>query len=869
MNRVSVYIVVTALVAGLLFQSCGTRESFQTTQSMKLDSGWKFKMIDEEEWLPAQVPGTVHTDLLANDKIPQPFYRDNEKSLQWIDKKDWLYHCSFKVDTTLEQYTQAILNLKGLDTYAEVSLNGKVILSADNMFRSWNVDVSEIIKAGENELEILFKSPVEAGLNKLEIQGYGLPAANDQSENGELGDKKVSVFTRKAPYHYGWDWGPRFVTSGIWREVELLFVNHLRIENVYYKQNNILPKEASIDAVVNLDVIVDGDYTISVTSPDEKITYASTNLYLAKGANSVTLPFQIANPELWWPNGMGEQNLYSFRAKVANSSFIVDTLTTRAGLRSVRLVREPDSLGKSFYFEINGKPVFAKGANYIPNDNFLPRVTKEKYEHIISSAAEANMNMIRVWGGGIYENDIFYELCDRYGLMVWQDFMFACSMYPGNDEFLHSVYAEATENIIRLRNHPSIVMWCGNNEILTGWCPGGECGWGWKQRYTPEQREILWHGYDTLFHKILPDLVATYDGTREFWPSSPQADWGEKEGIETHSGDLHYWGVWHGQEPFSEFYNHVGRFMSEYGFQSFPGFQTVRKFTLPHDWDTESEVMKAHQRSGLGNARILEYMDQLYPVPEGFQEVLYLSQIQQAEGIKQAIHAHRAKKPYCMGTMFWQLNDCWPAASWSAIDYYGTLKALHYYAKRAYAPVIFSFIPGEDELVISVCSDLDATKISKVKLRVRNFEGEILKEWSHSPLIENDKVNYIDTIRLNDFTERFDPSEVYLQASLQMDENLPVEDIYFFTIPKNLSLSIADPEVDIKIAHDELTLTLRSDVLIRNLFVACDKQDIHFTDNYFDLLPNKEYTISAALEDGFIPEKKDLKFYSLNNLLHP
>ncbi len=857
--------MIAAMLSAIM--SCAPEEHYQTTQHMVLNTGWEFRKATDREWMPATVPGTVHTDLLANDKIPQPFYRDNEKSLQWIDKEDWEYRCTFQIDSILDEYSSILMQFNGLDTYTEIALNGTPILETDNMFRTWIADITGPAVAGENILTIHFKSPVGIGLQKLEENGYPLPAVNDQSENGDLGDKKISVFTRKAPYHYGWDWGPRFVTSGIWRDIELKFVNHLRIENTYFKQNNILPEEATIDAVVNMDVIADGDYTIRITSPDQETTYAGTTIYLEKGSNSVTLPFTIANPELWWPNGMGEAHRYSFKTIVSNSNFVVDTVTQKIGLRSVRLVRDPDSLGKSFYFEINGKPVFAKGANYIPNDNFLPRVSPEKYEHIVRSAAESNMNMLRVWGGGIYENEIFYELCDRYGLMVWQDFMFACSMYPGDDAFLESVSAEAVDNIIRLRNHACIVLWCGNNEIHAAWCKDGmDCGWGWKQRYTDDQRQTIWNTYDTIFHHILPDIVQVYDGLRPYWPSSPQADWGETASYSSTSGDIHYWGVWHGQQPFTEYYKVVGRFMSEYGFQSFPDMNSIRKFTLPHDWHHESEVMKAHQRSGLGNTRIVEYMEELYPVPENFDDLLYVGQVLQAEGIKQAIHAHRAKKPYCMGTLYWQLNDCWPAASWSSIDYYGSWKALQYYARRAYEPVIFAFIPEDDRMIISVCSDASGDFDAQVEYRILDFTGKVLENKTFSLRVYKDRATHADTLALGELKAKYDSRNIYLTARLLRGEEVVTKDHYYFESPKNLRLPVAPVKKEVRVRGDELIVTLQSTKLVRDVYLYVPGEDVHFSDNYFDLEPGIPVTVRCGLPEGKDITGESIRVKSLNTL---
>jgi beta-mannosidase len=517
---------------------------------------------------------------------------------------------------------------------------------------------------------------------------------------------------------------------------------------------------------------------------------------------------------------------------------------------------------------VNGRPVFAKGANYIPNDNFLPRVNIEKYEEIVGSAAKANMNMLRVWGGGIYENDIFYDLCDKYGILVWQDFMFACSMYPGDDAFLENVYREAVDNVIRLRNHASIALWCGNNEIDGAWCEGDmNCGWGWKQRYTPEQRKEIWHSYDTLFHKILPDIVQTYDGLRDYWPSSPQADWGEHASYRNTSGDMHYWGVWHGKEPFSEFYKVVARFMSEYGFQSFPDLGSVKRFTLPDDWNIDSEVMMAHQRSGLGNRRIVEYMRELYPVPDEFSDLLYVGQVLQAEGIKQAIHAHRAQKPYCMGTLYWQLNDCWPAASWSGIDYYTSWKALHYYAKRAYAPVILAFIPDEDDVIISICSDDPGSRNAQLYYAIKDFEGNTLYEQVLGSKINADKAVIAARLPKEEIFDNYNTREIYLEASLLDGEEILARDIYFFQAAKDLHLPLVEIQTEISEKKGYYEVNLSSNKLARNVYLSMDSCDVNFSDNYFDLLPGETKTVSCKSVNSGKELSSDLQIKVLNDLL--
>ncbi len=858
-------IILTLFV---LNNSCKTPSEYNINKCMELKENWSFQMRGDNEWLPAEVPGCVHTDLLKNDRIPQPFYRNNEKQLQWIDKNDWIYRCTFRLDSLQLEHNKILLDLKGLDTYTKIFLNNQLVLETENMFRNYQKNVSHYLVTGDNLLEIEFISPVTEGLRKLEAQGYGLPAVNDLSEIGGLDEKKVSVFTRKAPYHFGWDWGPRFVTSGIWRPIELIFIDNARINDIFYRQSLVNNEEAIIDAIFEIDAIVAGKYKIDIYQGEEENAIATTSVNLENGINSITIPFSIAQPELWWPNGLGQQHRYNFKAQLSIENVIIDTVARQIGLRSIELIREPDSLGKSFYFRVNGKNVFAKGANYIPNDNFLNRVTTEKYENIIQSAVESNMNMLRVWGGGIYENDIFYELCDRYGILIWQDFMFACSMYPGDDAFLENVKQEAIDNIKRLRNFASIALWCGNNEIDVAWCEGDmNCGWSWKQHYTPKQREIIWHSYDTLFKKILPDIIETYDHTRAYWPSSPQADWNIHATYTTTMGDMHYWGVWHGNEPFSNYYKHIGRFMSEYGFQSLPDMQSIKKFTLPYDWDFESEVLLAHQRSSYGNSRIIDYMKKLYPIPDDFSQLLYVGQIMQAEAIKSAILAHRANKPYCMGTLYWQLNDCWPGASWSSMDYYMSWKALQYFAKKAYAPVAISFFPDGDTVRVYINSDLNSNKQIQVSLAIKDFSGKVLSEEIINTTMKYDRAVEIIKMDERKIGKSYKIGDIFLQVDLTEGEQILASDCYFFDIPKNLNLPEIHIATKIETKDDKLFIELSSEKLAKNVYLWVENCNSRFSDNYFDLLPGDKKIVTLPLCSQEINEN-ELHILTLNSILN-
>ena len=844
----------------VVLASCGSNDGAKKVIVKEISQGWHFRQHDLPTLYPVKVPGSVHTDLIANRLIDDPYYRLNEKKLQWIDKKDWDYRTVFDLGIAVENREKKELVFEGLDTYARIVLNGKEILKTDNMFRTWAVDVTDIVKPEGNELWVSFESPTKRGLQELKKYGFQLAADNDQSENGEMGADRVSPYVRKAPYHFGWDWGPRLVTSGIWRPVLLRAWSDARIENVNLVTEKLDEKAADLTAKIEVEVLHPGEYEI-------KIEKDGVPFDLVMGANVVSIPIKIQNPELWWPNGSGSQKLYSYKIELLKDHKTIDTLTVVTGLRTVRLVQDPDpeGQGKSFYFEVNGEPVFAKGANYIPNDVFLNRVSPEKYEYIVKSAAEANMNMLRVWGGGVYENDIFYDLCDKYGIMVWQDFMFACAMYPGNDEFLENVRLEAVDNVKRLRNHPSIVLWCGNNEIEAAWGPYDENrGWGWKQRYAPDQREIIWKAYDTLFHKILPGVIAQQDPGRPYWHSSPSAGMGQLASYETNSGDMHYWGVWHGQHPFTDFRKYRARFMSEYGFQSFPEFNSVKKYTQPEDYHIESEVMMAHQRSGIGNLRIKQYMAEDYVIPEDFEQFLYVGQLLQAEAIKLAIESHRADMTYCMGSLYWQINDCWPVASWSGIDYYGKWKALHYFVREAFKPTIVVVSEAADSVRIRVVSDKKETSNLKLEIRVVDFMDSVVFQKVIPPEMTSRDMAF-STFEILKNTNKAD---VVLISELKEGDKVIDRDLHYFVKPKDLKLIDPQVKTDVIEKEDHFEITVSAGSLAKNVFLYADGLEEQFSENFFDVLPGQALVVTIPKNENTILALKSLKtlqlFFTIN-----
>jgi len=809
----------------------------------EISENWLFSQVEKNEWLPAAVPGTVHTDLLANEIIEDPFYRLNEHDVQWIDKVKWEYKTTFIVEKEILQKDRVELDFKGLDTYADILLNGKKILETDNMFREWQIEVKETLMPGENELSIIFRSPITEGIKKYDAQGYEIPVSdNDLAKIGQVeGEKKVSIYTRKAGYHFGWDWGPRLVTSGIWRPVMIRAWDAAKIENLQIVQNSVEEEKATFSAVIEIEAEKKAKAKLSIHN--EQAVLAKDEIQLKKGLQKITVDFEIKNPKLWWTNGLGEQHLYNISAQLDIKGQKVKE-ETRIGIRTLELVREKDDDGTSFYFKLNGHPVFMKGANYIPNDVFLPRVTEENYRTVVESAKNANNNMLRVWGGGVYEEDIFYDLCDENGILVWQDFMFACAMFPGDEAFLENVRHEAIDNVKRLRNHPSIALWCGNNEILAAWK-----GWGWERAERAKNKENadkIWQAYVDIFHKTLPEVVEEYDPQRSYWGSSPSSGPGIPADLV--NGDEHYWGVWWGKEPFETYATHLPRFMSEYGFQSFPDISTVRKFAKPEDYNIFSEVMKSHQRSSIGNGTIEYYMLEQYNKPKDFESFLYVNHVLQAEGIKFGLEGHRRAMPFCMGSLYWQINDCWPVASWSSTDYYQNWKALQYYVKKGFEPVLVSpYIEGQ-KLRVGIVNDRLEKFNAQLILRIIDFNGTVV--WEDASLVEvpaNSSDDYFDKNRW-EFMYGKSRTRLVFTAALVEKGKVISKNIFYFRPFKELKITKPTIDYSISKSTDGFEFEIETDKLAKNIYLQIGDEEGFFSDNYFDLIPGEKAVINLRTE---------------------
>jgi len=806
-------------------------------------------------WIPAEVPGCVHTDLLRAGKIPEPFAGTNEKALQWIEHTDWEYRSTFVADTALVGRDRIELVFQGLDTFAEVSVNGAHVLSADNMFRSWRADIKPHVVAGTNTVVVHFRSPIAVTKPAYDRLGYTLPAVNDQSA------QMVSMFARKAPYHYGWDWGPRFVTSGIWRPAAIEAWDVARLDEVQVYQRALDDARARLEVAAVVTAARAGHARVTVGLPGGA-ALGAVDKVLARGRNEVRLEVVIDKPERWWPNGLGAQKLYTLETSLATGGVTRGRRQTRIGLRTLEVVNRHDAGGKTFTVVVNGAPVFMKGANWIPADSFVTRVTEEKYRFLLQAAATANMNMLRVWGGGIYEDDRFYEICDELGLLVWQDFMFACSMYPGDAPFIENVRQEAIENVRRLRNHPSLALWAGNNEVEAAW---QQWGWAAKFHLGKAVQATIWNDYKRLFHEVLPRVVATEDPGRFYTRSTPSAN---EDGVAPGKmgwGDMHYWGVWHAEAPYEAYAANISRFMSEYGFQSFPTLPSVARYAPPSEWRIDSPVMLSHQRHPRGNALVRTYMERDFRAPKDFGAFLYLSQVLQANVIQFGAEAHRRRMPYNMGSLYWQLDDCWPVASWSSIDYYGTWKALQYAARRFFAPVLVSPVDDNGTLRVYVVSDRRGDLAAHLTLRLVDLDGggerwRFERDVTVRALASEPQFS----AGTRDILKGVDPSHVVLVAELSAGGVSLSRNLFYFR--KTRDLALPSPELAVAVTPHRIGATVKVTArrFARAVWLSTPDGDGEFSDNFFDLLPGESATVEWMPAAGARPGGAE----RLSSMLH-
>ena len=787
-------------------------------QKLSLNGAWSLDVIARDgapvfSGVPATVPGSVYHDLLAAERIPDPFWRDNENEALKLMANDFVYTRAFQVPESLLACDRVLLRCEGLDTLAEIRLNGTPVGSADNMHRTWEFDAKALLKAGENTIAVLLHSPTE-----FIRQAYEADPCEGSSDA-----MRGFPHLRKAACMFGWDWGPRLPDAGIWRDIGLIGLTRARIGGVQIHQ-----RHEGGRVVCRLDTHVarwgGGELHVdaAITAPDGRV-------FTGTGRNC---EIAIEDPQLWWPNGFGEHPLYGVCVALSLDGVELDRWEGRVGLRTLTVKREKDEWGESFCFNVNGVDIFAMGADYIPEDNLLPRVTPERTRRLLEDAAAAHMNTIRVWGGGYYPDDFFFDLCDELGLMVWQDFMFACAAYRLTDAMEENLRAEFTDNIRRLRHHASLALWCGNNE-MEGFIGAG--------LWVTEKRQQA--DYIKLFEYIIPQVLKKEDPDTFYWPSSPSSGGSFDDPQNPDRGDVHYWDVWHGMKPFTDYRNHRFRFVSEFGFQAFPSMATIEGFTLPEDRNVFAYVMEKHQRNASANGKIAEYLSQTYRFPRDLDGFVYASQLLQAQAMQYGVEHWRRHRGRCMGAVVWQLNDCWPVVSWASIDYHGRWKALHYYEKRFFAPVLISC---HEEGVLSQDTNVNAEPFELKKSARLNVSNETTRpftgvaRWSlrrpdASVIAEGAfdvNVSALSAVWLpeQDFSDQDTYGCYYAYELADAAGNAVGGGTVLFCPPKHFRFE--DPKLTARVEGDEIVVS--ASAYARSVEILCGA-DTLLSDNYFDM----------------------------------
>jgi len=786
-------------------------------------SHWRMHECSSDIWHAAAVPGSVYADLMADGTMPDPFYRDNEFAFFDLMKKDWEYVCTFDVSADVLACKHIELVCEGLDTLADVSLNGESIGHADNMHITWEWDVKPLLREGENELRIIFRSPINYCAEKNAL------APGWESSDATPGFRHL----RKAHCMFGWDWGPRLPDAGVLRPIYLRCWDDARLTDVLVSQTHA---DSKVTLTITPEIEGTSAWQAILTAPDGTVL---TTAVTEAASTEIT----IEAPQLWWPHGYGEHPLYTVEVRAVADGVVVDTWKRRIGLRTLSISREKDQWGEEFCHIVNGKKIFAMGADYIPEDNILSRVTPERTRRLLEDTALANMNTVRIWGGGYYPDDFFYDICDELGLLVWQDLMYACAFYDLTEDFEASIRVETEQNVKRLRHHASLALICGNNEMemFMGYANdnlvrGGD-GFGPKNR-----RHVT--DYVKMFEYILPKIVKEHAPDTFWWPASPSSGGDFDNANDFNRGDVHYWDVWHGEKPFTEYRKFFFRYASEFGFQSFPCLKTVESFTEPGDRNIFSRIMERHQRNGAANGKILAYLAQTYKYPNSFDDLLYASQLLQAEAIRYGVEHWRRNRGRCMGAIIWQLNDIWPVASWSSIDYYGRWKAMHYAAKRFFAPIMISAeeegelsqnpkineyrtTPIERSVRLNVANETMQAVTGVVHWALRTADAAIVREGSVELTVPALSAVWLDKLIFDDATL----TGHYVSFDFTVSGKTISEGTAIFCAPKHFDF--IDPQIAAEVDSDEITL--RASSFARQVWVESDDPDMLLSDNAFDM----------------------------------
>ena len=852
--------VYKLIIICLFVASC---QSNNHKASQSLNKHWNLKTDTLSIDLQVDIPSVIQSDLYENGLIPHPYLGKVEQDLQWIPQREWDYFLRFDVDKNVFEKDNIELIFNGLDTYADVWLNGEKILHSDNMFVKYQKEVKNLLKKHDNELKVHFYPFDKQRDNLIETYRLRFP-------------EKYAVM-RKCGYQNGWDWAPRYLNIGIWKDVELLGWNDFKVENISILTENLIGNDAEMSANIRLSTENPRDLRFVVSKDGNKLAEQAVSI---NGKTHVKIPFVVENADLWWPNGIWEHTMTDFVVEFFEDNELIDSQKVRTGIRKIELIEVPDSIGSAMYFKVNGRKVYIKGANYIPEEMIETWMSKDKTVKLLAECEAAHFNMLRVWGGGIYPPDYFYDICDSLGIMVWQDFMFAGTTYPYSDEFLNNVKEEAIQQVIHYQNHPSLVLWCGNNEVSEGYV-----NWGWQQSmgWTDEDYAEMKHGMDTLFVDIFSQVVENEDGTRDYWPSSPKNGWGKAESLT--EGDVHYWGVWWGELPYEAYLEKVGRFNSEFGYQAYPDLSTL----LAISPDLDDDVIQAHQKHNRGEALIQKHIGRYVISTEAkrngeisnesdeisrqARNDVYWSQLSQAYGIGLAIEAQRAAKPRSMGTLYWQLNDAWPVISWSSIDYYGNKKALHWKLKELYDDILIGALPTTDgNFTVYANSDYFEPVDATLELIVCDFDGNVLKSYSEKVFIPENGCIHLP-LDVNDFVKEFDKTSIYIKMQLldNQDNSVYAERLQYLVYPKDLKLKPIDlqPVIEVnKLGYG--AITFNSTTLVKDVYLEFPKNTriSELSDNFFDIEPNKPKYVTFKMDynkdaSPIIPE---VKILTLNNI---
>ena len=773
---------------------------------------WEFYHPIKKEWLAFGKAGSIQEKLMKLGELPDPFFGDNEKLYQWIEEHEWKFRSTFYLSEKELSAESLVLNFPNIDTYGEVSINEAFLGRTVNFFHPYNFEIKEVAKPGNNTVYVTITPPTLYHKSRYENESFHYPAPNDPAKI------KAAPLTRKPQFQFGWDWSLRMNTIGFSNPVQLIAASTNSIQhcvvNTLYQSSNA----ATLLYVLDTKVPMNGGAISSALFGVHPLIMDSLP------SNRFQFDFQLENPKLWWPIGFGEPNLYTDTLCLLNSKGeVLDQLIIDFGVRTAQLVQTKDEWGTSYEFHVNDVPIFCKGANYIPQSVFPAAVKDLEIENMIDQMIAANFNMVRVWGGGYYPGDVFYKTCDKKGLLVWQDLMFACAMYPGDSEFLSNVETELNYQIPRITAHPSVILINGNNEVDVAWK-----NWGFQLQYSlsDKSQKVIEKAYTDLFHTLANKVVSTWTST-SYIHTSPLSNWGKDE-LYNH-GSQHYWGVWHGTDPMSNFATKIGRFNAEYGFQSFPEFSTLSSFSDRKDWDLNSKVMKHHQKSYVGNGMILKHTTKLFGEPKSFEEFVYFAQLTQAHAVSSAINGHRLDAPRCMGTLYWQLNDCWPAPTWSSIDYYGNWKALHYAVRDDYRQVaILKKTDSKGNVQLFLRSDDPKSNESAVQvvLEVYNLDGLLLSSSTQKLAID-----YMEQISLGTYKQQNQIVKVIVGN--QYERTFLLSQQKSFQGNAKYLLSIENLDLTQKTG----TLRLENTDFMADVWFYSSVLGVHFNNNFEHFLP--------------------------------